>query len=86
MMYIQLIGFDNVVRKLNSISLGKSNDEQYELIRIDDVFSIPMKILNMRCPSTKNIYPIPVHPKCNTWEEGLDWYYKGKKYKFVVET
>ena len=85
MLLIQLIGLDNLLRKLKGESLGVSPDKQYELLCFNNIFSTPMKVLKMRCPTVGVYYLVPVHPKCNTWEEGLNFYYGGRKYNFLWE-
>ena len=86
MMYIQLIGLDKIIDKLDGKSLGISEDKQYELLSFDDIFIVPMKVLKMRCPSTNVYYFVSVKPECNSIEEVLDYYYGGVKYDFIGES
>ena len=70
-------GIDRVVQELQGETLEKR--EEYELLQ----FPIPggrdpdniMKILKMRCPSTKVYYTLRIPPECQNIHEAINWIY-----------
>lgn len=85
MVYIQMIGLEKVLSRLKGKVLDKSRDGQYELLEFRNIFSVPMKVLKMKCPSTGVYYFVPVHPECSTVKNALRFYYGGEEYDFVWE-
>ncbi|KUK50094.1 MAG: hypothetical protein XD75_0037 [Parcubacteria bacterium 33_209] len=70
-------GIDRVVQELQGESLEKRGE--YELLQ----FPIPggrepdnnMKVLKMRCPSTKIYYTLRVPPECQNIHDAINWTY-----------
>ena len=70
-------GIDRVVQELQGETLEKR--EEYELLQ----FPIPggrdpdniMKVLKMRCPSTKVYYTLRIPPECQNIHEAINWIY-----------
>jgi hypothetical protein len=70
-------GIDRIVQELQGETLEKRGE--YELLQ----FPLPggrepnniMKVLKMRCPSTRAYYALRVHPECQNIHEAINWTY-----------
>lgn len=86
---IEKVGFDRIVQKLSGKKLDSWNGsrpwERYELVELTPSEIIgKMRFLKMVCPSTNNIYAIPVPPDCAGAHEAMTFIRNGVKPEQII--
>ena len=79
---VRKIGYDRLLAKLHGEEID-TDTKEYWLLQFKNIFTVPMKVLKMKCPSTGEYHYIPVAPECKNVRHALDFYYKNKEYKFI---